>query len=136
MIKYETTKNTLNQLEYKMRKEHWRDIEVLESDDSRYTIALTKTLNFIDRVEELWDDYKTKSNTVDLVKGLEDLIERQDGNMTKDENLIKKKVARDILSIIEEIYFSEEYLDYRVNNGSNGTRDLIIEAVQSKYNIR
>ena len=76
MTKYETTKNTLNQLEYKMRKEHWLDIEVLESDDSRYTIALTKALNFIDRVEELWDDYKTKSNTVDLVKGLEDLIER------------------------------------------------------------
>ena len=56
--------------------------------------------------------------------------------MSKDEFLIKKKTAREILSIIEEIYFSEKYLDYRVNNGSNGTRDLIIEAIQSKYNIR
>ena len=77
MTKYETTKNTLRQLNYKIYKEHWSDIEVLESDDNRYTTALDKALDFIDSVEELWSDYTSKSNTIDLIKGLESLIDNK-----------------------------------------------------------
>ena len=48
---------------------------------------------------------------------------------------IEKRVAREILSIIENICFSDEFREYRVNQGSNGTRDLIIQTIQESYNI-
>ena len=47
----------------------------------------------------------------------------------------EKRVAREILSIIEEICFSDKYLQYRVDNGSNGQRDLIIEKIKEKYDV-
>lgn len=50
-------------------------------------------------------------------------------------DVITKKVARQILSMIETICFSEEFKEYRVNNGSNGTRDLIIENIKKTYSI-
>lgn len=75
MSKHETTKNTLSQLNYKIYREHWKDIAMLEEDDSRYTIALDKALDFINEIEEIWTNYKSKSNTVDLVKDLERLME-------------------------------------------------------------
>lgn len=53
----------------------------------------------------------------------------------KSEDIIKKKVAREILSMIEKICFSEEFMEYRVNNGSNGQRDLIIENIKKIYSI-
>lgn len=48
----------------------------------------------------------------------------------------EKRVAREILSIIEKICFSEEYIQFRVNNGSNGQRDLIIKTIKEKYDVR
>lgn len=48
----------------------------------------------------------------------------------------EKRVAREILSIIEKICFSDEFREYRVNQGSNGTRDLIIKSIQERYDIR
>lgn len=51
------------------------------------------------------------------------------------EDAITKKVARQILSMIETICFGEEFKEYRVNNGSNGTRDLIIENIKKTYNV-
>ena len=48
---------------------------------------------------------------------------------------IEKRVAREILSIIESICFSDEFREYRVNQGSNGTRDLIIKTIQERYNV-
>ena len=48
---------------------------------------------------------------------------------------IEKRVAREILSIIENICFSDEFKEYRVNRGSNGTRDLIIKTIQERYNV-
>lgn len=53
----------------------------------------------------------------------------------KDEVIIKKKVAREILSMIEEICFSKKFLEYRINNGSNGQRDLIIMNIKKRYGI-
>ena len=48
---------------------------------------------------------------------------------------IEKRVAREILSIIENICFSDEFKEYRVNQGSKGTRDLIIKSIQERYNV-
>ncbi len=47
----------------------------------------------------------------------------------------EKRVAREILSIIEKICFSDEFRDYRVNNGSNGERDLIIKLIKERYEV-
>lgn len=47
----------------------------------------------------------------------------------------EKRVAREILSIIEKICFSDEFREYRVNQGSNGTRDLIIKLIKERYEV-
>lgn len=52
------------------------------------------------------------------------------------EEVIKKRVAREILSMIEVVCFSEAFKEYRVNYGSNGQRNLIIENTKSTYGIR
>lgn len=54
---------------------------------------------------------------------------------TKDEVIVEKRVAREILSMIEEICFSEKFFEFRCNNGSNGQRDLIITNIKEKYGI-
>lgn len=48
------------------------------------------------------------------------------------EKCIEKRVAREILSTIERIYFSEEFREYRINKGSNGERDLIIKLIKER----
>lgn len=55
--------------------------------------------------------------------------------MMTDKVLTERRVAREVLTMIEEICFSEEYRDFRVNNGSNGQRDLIITRINEKYLI-
>lgn len=54
---------------------------------------------------------------------------------SKDEIIIEKRVAREILSMIEEICFSKKFFEYRCNYGSNGQRDLIILNIKEKYGI-
>ena len=56
--------------------------------------------------------------------------------MTTNDKYIEKRVAREILNIIERISFSEEYKEYRINYGSNGQRDLIIKMIQDKYEVK
>lgn len=51
------------------------------------------------------------------------------------ENVIRKRVAREILSMIETVCFSDEFREYRVNNGSNGERDLIIDNIKKTYDV-
>lgn len=53
-----------------------------------------------------------------------------------DTQLTEKRTAREILSIIEHIYFGNEFAEYRINQGSNGTRDLIIKSIQERYDIK
>lgn len=53
MSEYETTLNTLEQLIYKMSRSHWADIEILEDEDSRYSIALSNAVEAIKRLEDL-----------------------------------------------------------------------------------
>lgn len=56
-------------------------------------------------------------------------------NMTEHE-IIEKRVAREILNIIERVCFSEEYRNFRIGYGSNGQRDLIIQMIEDKYDIK
>jgi hypothetical protein len=57
------------------------------------------------------------------------------GNDMTNEQMAERRVAREILSIIEAICFSEEYRAYRVNYGSKGEIDLIISTIRAKYNV-
>lgn len=77
MGKYETTINTLEQLNRKIYKEHWNDIQLYEDEDSRYTIALEKAeqaLTLLDKVIEScisdieW--YQEHGNNEDLRRGI------------------------------------------------------------------
>lgn len=52
--------------------------------------------------------------------------------MTEKE-LIEKRVAREILTMIETICFGEEYREFRVDWGSNGQRNLIISKIKERY---
>ncbi len=47
----------------------------------------------------------------------------------------EKRVAREILSTIEKICFSNEFIEYRINQGSYGTRDLIIKLIKERYEV-
>jgi hypothetical protein len=58
------------------------------------------------------------------------------GNIMKDKELFQRQAARDILSVIEEVCFSEAYIEFRVNNGSNGQRDFIIDYIKKRYDIK
>ncbi len=51
------------------------------------------------------------------------------------EQCTEKRVAREILSTIEKVCFSDEFRDYRVNNGSNGERDLVIKLIKERYEV-
>lgn len=55
--------------------------------------------------------------------------------MTTNDKYIEKRVAREILNIIERISFSEEYKQYRINYGSNGQRDLIIQMIKERFEV-
>lgn len=54
---------------------------------------------------------------------------------TRSDVITKKRTAREILSMIEEVYFGEEYKQYRYDKGSNGTRDLVIQKIKDTYGI-
>ena len=47
----------------------------------------------------------------------------------------ERRVATDILRIIDLVCFSEEYRDFRVGYGSKGQCDLIIRTIQDKYDV-
>lgn len=50
-----------------------------------------------------------------------------------DKEIYQKQAARDILSMIEEVCFSKNFLEFRVGYGSNGQRDYIINYIKRKY---
>lgn len=50
-----------------------------------------------------------------------------------DKELVERRVAREILTMIEEICFSEEYKTFRIDYGTHGQRDLIITKINEKY---
>ena len=53
-----------------------------------------------------------------------------------DKTIYQKITAREILNMIEEICFSKDYVDFRVSQGSHGQRDLLIEKIKEKYDIK
>ena len=57
------------------------------------------------------------------------------GEVMITKNIEERRVAREILNIIEAICFSEEYKEYRVNYGSRGEIDLIICTIKDRYNV-
>ena len=61
---------------------------------------------------------------------------QKNGVKMSNKELYRRQVAREILNIIEEISFSDEYKNFRINNGSNGQRDLIINIIKERYNIK
>ena len=50
-----------------------------------------------------------------------------------DKELIERIVAREILTMIEEICFSDEYKTFRIYRGTHGQRDLIMSNIKEKY---
>lgn len=50
-------------------------------------------------------------------------------------NVEERRVAREILNIIEMVCFSEEYKEYRINYGSKGEIDLIINIIKNNYHV-
>ena len=54
-----------------------------------------------------------------------------------DNKIIYQKItAREILNIIEEVCFSEEYMDFRIKEGFYGQRDLLIKKIEEKYDVK
>lgn len=56
-------------------------------------------------------------------------------NFKTDYELGKVAAARQILNLLEEVYFSSEYSKLRINKGSNGTRDFILSTIKETYQI-
>ena len=52
-----------------------------------------------------------------------------------DKEIYQKQAARDILSMIEEVCFSKEFIQFRVDNGSRGQIMYIIDYIKNNYNI-
>lgn len=52
-----------------------------------------------------------------------------------DYELGKVAAAREILNLLEEVYFSSEYSELRINKGSNGTRDFILNTIKETYQV-
>ena len=50
-----------------------------------------------------------------------------------DKEIYQKQTAREILSMIEEVCFSKSFIEFRVNYGSNGQRDYIINYIKRNY---
>lgn len=56
MKKFETTINTLKQLEKKIYQEDWEIFRILESEDNRYTIALNEAISCIKVLDQIrWE---------------------------------------------------------------------------------
>lgn len=56
-------------------------------------------------------------------------------NVKTDYELGKTAAAREILNLLEEVYFSSEYSELRINKGCNGTRDFILDTIKETYQI-
>lgn len=54
----------------------------------------------------------------------------------REQSKTEKRVAREILSLIKTICFSEDYLEHRIRYGSNGMRDLIIAEIKTMYGLK
>lgn len=53
--------------------------------------------------------------------------------MMTDIEIGERIAAREILSYIEQVYFSERFKEFRDARGVNGQRDLIINFIKEHY---
>jgi hypothetical protein len=53
MSEYEEVLNILDELAFKLYREHWTDIKVLEEEDARYSKAVKEAIEAIKRLEDL-----------------------------------------------------------------------------------
>ena len=49
---------------------------------------------------------------------------------------IETQVAKEILDILNRIWFSDEYRTFRLNHGIKGQRDLILKIIKEKYGLK
>jgi len=82
------------------------------------------------RTTYTYDEYVTARDMA--IKALEQEPEHlvnESGDLVKD--LVKDTISRQtVLSKIKEVCFSEEWLQFRVDNGSNGQRDFLINYIK------
>jgi len=50
-------------------------------------------------------------------------------------NIQKKELQERFYLLLKKICFSDEFKEYRINQGSNGTRDLIIKLIKERYEV-
>lgn len=62
-------------------------------------------------------------------------VQLHDGEMVFPKRSYDSKVAKEILDLMKEIYFGKEYIDFRAEKGSNGTRDLVMQKIREKYGL-
>ena len=48
---------------------------------------------------------------------------------------VERKIANDILKTINKVCFGKEYRDFRIDYGSNGQRDFIINFIKDNYGV-
>lgn len=49
---------------------------------------------------------------------------------------IETQVAKEILDILNRIWFSDEYKTFRLNHGIKGQRELILKTIKEKYGLK
>ena len=101
-------------------------IEVLKE---RLT-ALEQEQKYCDRNICTSNEYNgIRCEECEVAKSQEHLV-NESGNLVKD--LVKDAISRQaVLSKIKEVCFSEEWLQFRVDNGSNGQRDFLINYIEN-----
>lgn len=83
-------------------------------------------------INGLFDGDKWRESIVIISEWLEQEPEHlvnESGDLVKD--LVKDTISRQtVLNKIKEVCFSEEWLQFRVDNGSNGQRDFLINYIK------
>lgn len=120
------------------------DIHVVTSNGDSKLISFLDFVNAnnvqlsIDKSDNEYPHYKLNLHIECNSYGMtcaDNTMKKENGIPMNNEEIIRKKVAREILSMIENVCFSEEFRDYRVNKGSNGTRDLIMDNIKNTYDV-
>lgn len=120
------------------------DIHVLTSNGDNKVISFLDFVNAnnvqlsIDRSDNEYPHYKLNLHIECNSYGMKyanNTMRKEDKTLMNNEEVIRKRVAREILSMVENVCFSEEFREYRVNKGSNGTRELIMDNIKNTYGV-
>jgi len=104
-------------------KEYEKDLNKLKAQILEEGDTLVSKQDFLDRFVEVDREYKNSSwNLLQILTNIDILI----GEEPCDDCISKQAV----LSKIKEVCFSEEWLQFRVDKGSNGQRDFLINYIE------